>query len=91
VKPAYDGTARDRTYAIVGKVWLRRVSLDTMNYKSFPLKHISIMPRYRFREVSLYNKSRSQITVEPGYNDIGLYDTSPIVSDILWYKLILHP
>ena len=29
-------------------------------------------------------------TVEPGYNDIGLYDTSPITSDILWYQLIRH-
>jgi hypothetical protein len=28
--------------------------------------------------------------VEPGYNDIGLYDTSPITSDILWYQLIPH-
>jgi hypothetical protein len=27
-------------------------------------------------------------TVEPAYNDIGLYDTSFIVSDILWYQLI---
>jgi hypothetical protein len=27
-------------------------------------------------------------TVEPGYNDIGLYDTSSIASDILWYELI---
>jgi hypothetical protein len=29
-------------------------------------------------------------TVEPGYNDIGLYDTSLIESDILWYQLIRH-
>jgi hypothetical protein len=29
-------------------------------------------------------------TVEPGYNDIGLYETSPITSDILWYQLIRH-
>jgi hypothetical protein len=29
-------------------------------------------------------------TVEPGYNDIGLYDTSPIASDIVWYQLIPH-
>jgi hypothetical protein len=29
-------------------------------------------------------------TVEPGYNDIALYDTSPIASDILWYQLIHH-
>jgi hypothetical protein len=25
------------------------------------------------------------ITVEPGYSDIGLYVTSSIASDILWY------
>ena len=30
------------------------------------------------------------ITVEPGYNDIGLYDTSSIPPDILWYQLIPH-
>ena len=30
----------------------------------------------------------SPSTVEPGYNDIGLYDTSPIALDILWYQLI---
>jgi hypothetical protein len=29
-------------------------------------------------------------TVEPGYNDIGLYDISPVESDILWYQLIRH-
>jgi hypothetical protein len=27
-------------------------------------------------------------TVEPGYNDIGLCDTSSVASDILWYQLI---
>jgi hypothetical protein len=27
-------------------------------------------------------------TVETGYKDIGLYDTSSIASDILWYQLI---
>jgi hypothetical protein len=27
-------------------------------------------------------------TVEPGYNDIGFYDPSPITSDILRYQLI---
>jgi hypothetical protein len=26
--------------------------------------------------------------VEPGYNDIGLYDTSSIASDILSYQLL---
>jgi hypothetical protein len=29
-------------------------------------------------------------TVEPGYNNIGLYDTSSITSNILWYQLITH-
>jgi len=29
-------------------------------------------------------------TVEPGYNDIDLYDTSYIASDIVWYQLIPH-
>jgi hypothetical protein len=29
-------------------------------------------------------------TVEPGYNDICLYDTPPIQSDSLWYQLIRH-
>jgi len=29
-------------------------------------------------------------TVEPGYKDIGLYDTSPITSDILLYLLFCH-
>ena len=29
-------------------------------------------------------------TFEPGYNDIGLCNTLPIPSDILWYQLIPH-
>jgi hypothetical protein len=29
-------------------------------------------------------------TAEPGYNDNGLYDTSPITSELLWYQLIRH-
>jgi len=28
--------------------------------------------------------------IEPGYNDIGLYDTLCITSDILWYQSIPH-
>jgi hypothetical protein len=30
------------------------------------------------------------ITGEPGFNDFGLYNTSLIASDILWYQLIPH-
>jgi hypothetical protein len=33
-------------------------------------------------------KPLKRSTVEPGYNDIGLCDTSPISSDIVWYQLI---
>ena len=29
-------------------------------------------------------------TVEHVYNDIGLYDTSSITSDVLWHQLIPH-
>jgi len=36
----------------------------------------------------LQTSSVLSCTVEPGYNDIGLYDTSPITSDIMWYQLI---
>jgi hypothetical protein len=31
-----------------------------------------------------------QYAVEPGYIDIVLYYTSPIVSDILWYQSVPH-
>ena len=30
------------------------------------------------------------ITVEPGYNDIGLSDTSSITSRVLWYQFVPH-
>jgi hypothetical protein len=36
------------------------------------------------------SKNRQKDTVEPGYNDIGLYGTSPIASDILRYQLVPH-
>jgi len=32
----------------------------------------------------------SYVTVEPGYNDTGLRDTSSITPDILLYQLIPH-
>jgi hypothetical protein len=34
--------------------------------------------------------ARSRNPVEPGYNDIALYNISPIESYILWYQLIRH-
>jgi len=38
----------------------------------------------------LHFSSRPVHTMEPGYNDIGLCDTSSIASDILWCQLIPH-
>jgi len=29
-------------------------------------------------------------TAEPGYNDIGLHEDSPMDSDFLWYQIIRH-
>jgi hypothetical protein len=40
--------------------------------------------RYKnYKRPRLMQKYINAYTVEPGYNDIGLYDTSPIQSDIL--------
>ena len=39
-------------------------------------------------QCQLYYDLTLQYTVEPGYNVIGLYDTSPITSHILWYYFI---
>jgi hypothetical protein len=36
----------------------------------------------------LKNMLHEENTIKPGYNNTGLYKTSPIASDILWYKLI---
>jgi hypothetical protein len=44
-------------------------------------------PNYYFH---LGYQSSFVYTVAAGYNDIGLYDTSSITSDILWYQLIPH-
>jgi len=32
----------------------------------------------------------AECTVQPGYNEIGLYDIPPITSDTLQYQLTLH-
>ena len=41
--------------------------------------------KHTYDDISLRSNT---ITVEPGYNDIGLWNTSCIASDILWYQLI---
>jgi hypothetical protein len=41
--------------------------------------------RIYIHTIGLTSMKYSHITVETGYNDIGLYDTSLIASDVLWY------
>jgi len=40
--------------------------------------------------MSVTKEISSGKTETPGYNDIGLGNTSPIASHILWYQLIPH-
>jgi hypothetical protein len=52
-----------------------------------------IKTRRVFISFALYSNNRfelAEIQYSPGYNDIALYDTSSIASDILWHQLIRH-
>jgi hypothetical protein len=42
---------------------------------------------YIFKHFTFWS---SLTTVKPGYSDIGLYETLPIASNVLWYQLIPH-
>jgi len=53
--------------------------------KIIQLKIPFIGQQNKLKNQSIRNKS---ITVEPGYNDIGLCGISSVASDFLWYKLI---
>ena len=44
----------------------------------------------RLHHEEIYGLYFSQNTVNPGYNDIGLYDTPSIESDTLQYQLTPH-
>ena len=46
------------------------------------------LPSPAFKAV--YPMSFLSHALEPGYNDIGLYDTSSITSDMLCYQFIRH-
>jgi hypothetical protein len=57
------------------------------------MKHLPSSPnfKHRYSKTSCEGwKIREMITVEPGYNDIGLHDTSSTASDILLYQVISH-
>jgi len=56
-------------------------------------KKLVAVPLYPTRNSSRLDRDHTQVSkinlsniVEPGYNDIGLCDTPPIPSDILWYQ-----
>jgi hypothetical protein len=49
---------------------------------------MSIYPKYSTHKITTATHTRNRL--ESGKNDIGLYDTLPIASDILWYQLISH-
>jgi hypothetical protein len=55
--------------------------------RDYLLKHFCLVGRYGGDLVCYSQVLRVLYTVEPGYNDIGLYDTSSIASDILWYQV----
>jgi hypothetical protein len=59
------------------------VCLSVWRYR--PTQHRA----FRFPRFWIFG-SHKTYTVEPGYNDIALHDTSLIASDILWYQLIPH-
>jgi hypothetical protein len=46
-----------------------------------------VLAQDRDRWQALVGVRKTPITIEPVYNVVGLYDTSPIALDILWYKL----
>jgi hypothetical protein len=56
----------------------RRITKNTY----LKILHKLVEPMHWYKILNFKN------TVEPGYNDIGLYDTSPIASDFLPYQLI---
>jgi hypothetical protein len=63
------------------------ISLDTLQCA----RRDSAGPTNRRRRTTTKKKEEEgemRYTVEPGYNDIGLYDTSHITSDILWCQSV---
>jgi hypothetical protein len=47
------------------------------------------VPYHVFETLDKTNRE-AKYTAEPGHNDIGLCDTSPIASDIPWHQQILR-
>jgi hypothetical protein len=73
---------------------LFRLSQNTIRYVSAASKicgELRQLPSYEPCSLKLVNRSVLYTkTVKPGYNDIGLCDTTYIPSDILWYQLTPH-
>ena len=70
----------DRVRAMVDKVALGG---------GFP-RHLRAKSVHLPKSHALSESFGKKSTVEPGYNDIGLCDTSTIPSDIPWYLSVRH-
>ena len=64
-------------------IWVFLRGYSGLNVK-LTLRHV-----VHLVQISLWEKLKRN-TVEPVYNDIGLYDTSPIASNTLWHQIIHH-
>jgi hypothetical protein len=69
-----------RTFQPAADTLTISTELSQIPVKDLPTDFITSTSTIKLREKSN--------TVEPGYNNIGLCDTPPITSDILWYHLI---
>jgi hypothetical protein len=85
----------------VTKVLVRRILLRNTVSKSRQLEnkfswrlnltsHTHHHCRVIFKYIGSEGTTTVKSTVKPGYNNIGLCDTSSVTSHVLWYQLIPH-
>jgi hypothetical protein len=51
------------------------------------VKFGELIKGFKHTRILVWHTASTANTVEPGYNDIGLCDTSSIASDFLWCQL----
>ena len=77
-----------------GQNHIKFVTVYCLMYDMFRLIHVIMRHRLEHTILSkqyiVYPMSVFSHTLEPVYNDICLYDTSPITSDTLCYQFIRH-
>ena len=81
---------RTKKTSLVNKL----VSDYCLMYDLFRLVHVAVRHKLEYtiltKQYIVYPMSLLSHALEPGYNDIGLYGTSSITSDILCYQSIRH-